>query len=360
MGTYYVLGAMLLVSMLSCSTIQFSSEKMKKNIFTICVFVLMIFACLRDITVGKDTQHYVRIFNIISGIEWRDLWKYSLNTGYEIGYVVYNKMLSMISLNTQIITISNSLILMILVSHFIKKECDNPVLGLYVFYAIGLYQSSFNIISSMIASYIVFSGLMEIRNRKLLRYLLYVFIASLFHSAAAVMIILYFVYDIKITGSRIGIVLISGGIITWIFPRIMGIMSSVIPHKYVRYLTHSADNGLILLFHGLLVLTIFIVQLATEGSLQLNDEEDISIHMWSVIFEIVFLFMAMRIDIFTRVAYFFMPSLPIFIDKAIGNIRLNNNRVLLFWGLIIMIGVQYILRLQINNIGGSIPYKFFF
>lgn len=360
MTIYYILEAVLLMGLVMGSSVQFSSERSRKVIFYTLVVLLTFLACFRDVSVGKDTQYYIRLFNTIRSVRWVDLWSFSRQTGYEIGYVVYNKFLSLISSHGQVVTIGNSLILMLLAAQFTRKECSNPILGLYVFYAIGIYQSSFNIASSLIAAYIVFSGIDSIRNRKLIKYSACVLVATLFHTAAIMMIVLYFVYNAKINTKRI-LVFLGGGIaIAFFLSRILVLATRFIPLKYTRYMTRASDNGMILLFHLLILGAVFIVQMASSKTLAVNDERDIRIHTWSVMLEIVFLMMAIRIDIFTRVAYFFMPSLPIFIDKAIEKTDQSGNRRLLYSGLVVAIGLQYIIRLQVNNIGGSIPYMFFF
>lgn len=360
MSIYFVLEAVLLIGLVMSNSVQFSSKKSRKFIYFVFVSVLTFIACFRGVSVGKDTQYYIRLFNTIRSVRWIDLWTFSRQTGYEIGYVVYNKFLSLISSSGQVVTIGNSLVLMLLAARFTRKECSNPLLGLYVFYAIGIYQSSFNIVSSMISAYIVMSGLDEIRNRRLIRYALYVLVGALFHTAAVMMIVLYFLYNVKINTKRILAVLGGGVAIAFFLSRVLALATRFMPLKYTRYMTRASDNGMILLFHLLILGAVFIVQMASSKTLAVNDEDDIRIHTWSVMLEIVFLMMAIRIDIFTRVAYFFMPCLPVFINKSIDKIGQTGNRFLLYFGLVVAIGLQYIIRLQVNNIGGSIPYMFFF
>ncbi len=167
MTAYYVLGAILLIGLIFSGAKQFSAERNRNAVFLFLTVGLIFVACFRAESVGKDTQYYVRLFRVISSLRWRDLIAYSRQSGYEIGYVIYNKLLSVISTNGQIVTIANSLILMLLVYTVTKRECQNPILGSYVFYTVGIYQAGFNIVSSLIAAYFVYLGLGAIRKRKL-------------------------------------------------------------------------------------------------------------------------------------------------------------------------------------------------
>lgn len=360
MTAYFILGGILLIGLIFSGSKQFSAERNRKTVFRFLIAVLIFVACFRAESVGKDTHNYVRLFHLISNLGWKDLIAYSRQSGYEIGYVIYNRMLSLISTNGQIVTFANSLIFMLLVYTVTQRECGNPIFGLYVFYTVGIYQAGFNIVSSIMATYIVYLGIDAIRERKLSRYAIYVLIASTFHSAAIVMLVLYFMYPIRINIKRIFTILLIGIVSAFFLPRYINVLASIIPAKYVRYLSKSSDNGMILLFHLLIFSVILVIQTADAGNIGDNNDDDIRIHMWAFILEIVVLLMSLRIEVFTRLAFFFMPSLPILIDRVSDKISLRGNRSLLVIGLATAIGLQYVIRLLINNIGGSIPYVFFF
>lgn len=174
------------------------------------------------------------------------------------------------------------------------------------------------------------------------------------------MLVLYFAYGIRINRKRIIVVFAAGRVIMIFFARFVNVLANLIPGKYLRYMSRSSDNGIILLFHLIIFISILVIHIASSRNLERDNDDDIRIHVWAVIIEIVLLTMALRIDIFTRMAYFFMPSLPIFIDRASDKIEMLSNKTLLVVGLVIAIGLQFVIRLQINNIGGSLPYMFFF
>ena len=60
----------------------------------------------------------------------------------------------------------------------------------------------------------------------------------------------------------------------------------------------------------------------------------------------------------TRVAALFGPYFIIYLPNAIESQKSKNKRILLFVVVIGICLVEYILRLKINNIGGTMPYKF--
>lgn len=356
MDLYYILAFLLFLGFLLTKTKQFSSGGRRKCVFYVLVLVLSFFACLRDRTVGQDTRSYIFLFNRIVNLEWQDIVSFSSRTGYEIGYVVYNKVLSLITEDGQIVTFCNSLIFMVLAAKVLYNECFNPVIGLYLFFTLGLYQTSFNIVSSLIAAYLVLSGLRDLRERRIAKYLVRVFLGCLFHSAAFIMIIPYFLYTYRLSYKRVAIILLLSVVFAVFFQSINSILSRIVPLKYAKYLNRGADNGMILAFHLFVLAVVFIVHFVSRKSIEVYNIDDARIHLWNIIVEIFLLILAMGSNIFTRAAYFFIPSLPIFIDNAIAKVDYAGNKRVLEICLVIAIGIQYLLRLQINNIGGSVPY----
>ena len=361
MAIYYIFFAFLMVSLLIYSDRTFSTIHLgfRRRYYGLCVIVLTVFACVRGSNVGEDTKVYIYIFNHLQNVPWQSIIAYSKLSKIEIGYIVYNKILSVISKEGQIVTIGNSILMMVFAGMVMRKECRNPMYALFIFYTIGMYQSSFNITSSMIASYIAYCGFGAIRERKFLKFFCYILVATFFHTAALVLIPLYFIYPLRLDVKRITLVLAVGLLVAIYINRLLAILTRFIPGQYTIYLERTSDNGLVLLFHFLVLAVVLIVQLASTGNLKTYNDEEVRVHAWAVLFELVLLTLAMRINIFTRVAFMFMPSMPIFIDQITGRITVKNNRGLLYIGIVFAIGLQYILRLQINNIGGSAPYYFF-
>ncbi|MCR5060499.1 MAG: EpsG family protein [Saccharofermentans sp.] len=360
MSFYIIIFVLTFIGLFVSESSQFKSAKRKRIVFYILFIILTFFACFRDKSVGTDTQYYIRLYQSIANIEWADILEFSLQSGYEIGYVIYNRILASFVADSNIITITNSLIVMVLAGRLIRKECINPVLGVFCFFTIGLYQSSFNIVSSMIAALFVLNGIDYIRNRNIIKFIICVFLGCLFHSATILLIIPYIVYRFRITGKILLFSFAISALASLAFPIMIDVFSRMIPSKYIIYLSRGSDNGMILLFHSFIIIAVLIAYIATYHKVFHLNDDDIRIHTWMVVLEIAFLLLSLRNNIFTRAAYFFMPCLPIFIDKAVSKLESRNNRLLVYSVLVFAIGVQYIIRIHINNIGGSIPYVFSF
>ena len=78
------------------------------------------------------------------------------------------------------------------------------------------------------------------------------------------------------------------------------------------------------------------------------------------ILEMFFFCIGFDVSSATRMAALFGPYLIVFIPCLIDKgIESENVRFNVIFFVVILTGVQYIIRLQINNIGSTLPYRFF-
>ena len=107
----------------------------------------------------------------------------------------------------------------------ISKYSDSFVFGLLLYVLIGAWHNAFNGIRQYLAAAVLFAGHRYLYDRKLIKYLLVVFLASLFHTTALVMVPVYFLVGRKITFRNIILILISIIIIRYSYDYLFSIMS---------------------------------------------------------------------------------------------------------------------------------------
>lgn len=85
-----------------------------------------------------------------------------------------------------------------------------------------------------------------------------------------------------------------------------------------------------------------------------------AIGVWMLMLEMLFFCIGYDVAAATRMAALFGPYLIIFIPRLIES-RIESKSVRLNVIALVMVlsGMQYIVRLQINNIGSTMPYQFF-
>lgn len=159
----------------------------------VSMFFLWLLIGLRDISVGTDTRSYVEEFNTISRLSMSNMWVQAFDNKEPL-YVIISWLISSISNDYTFYLLSWALFPVVSFYVTFKKELKNSydcliaivvffLLGLYAFYVAGIRQTA--ALSIILLSY------KTLYQKKLLKFLIYVFIASFIHSSAIIFIIAY-------------------------------------------------------------------------------------------------------------------------------------------------------------------------
>jgi len=179
--------------------ISFSRDPKSKaaNLFFILsLCLLFVFTVLRNEKIGADTKTYymgfIDIYN--KGIE--SSFPYIFN--WEIGYILYNKLITFFSHSYYAFTISVSFPIYISLYFFIKKYSPNPFVSLMVFICMGFYQQSMFVIRQWLAITVCLFSTKYVINRSFWKFVILMVLAFLFHRTALIFVPLYFVYGFTI------------------------------------------------------------------------------------------------------------------------------------------------------------------
>lgn len=186
-----------------------------KMICLIASFNWIVLSGLRGLSVGDDTYSYkVNFFDKIEYTSWSTLLdnfykKYVLqvpNMDKDLGYSIFEKIFHTFSSNYQLYLIFIAIIFFVFMGRFIYKYSKNVFLSyilfsclFYSFYAItGLRQT-------IATALVVFCGIELINERKMIRFLFLVIIASTIHASAICFLPFYWISQIKINFKSIAI-----------------------------------------------------------------------------------------------------------------------------------------------------------
>lgn len=330
--------------------------KISKVLFSIIILLLFIVSALRQPSVGQDTKVYIHYFNIIKS----NSLIYSINklSSLENGYIIINKILSFFTLNEQGITILNSLLLILTLSFFTKKESKNILMTIFLFITLGFYQTSFNIVRACYATFMGYIAINKIEKNKAKGLLLFV-LAFLLHQSTIVLLLIPLLNKIKLKKKNIKYYLALIILLFISMDYILPLISMILPNQYDGYL-HTTENGildkvLLLVVHvGLYIFSLISIK---------NKDDYVKENKKYIIFmllEILFYLFSIKYVIFTRVAYIFSMYTIVSIPNIIEKIENNNVKQITKFIVIILCLIQFILRLQINNIGSTIPYRTIF
>ena len=125
-----------------------------------CV-VAVVFMAMRAQTVGVDTKYYVCIYQQFPQISWKELFTAQLyptprrtwELDLEPGYRLLNKLLSIYLPAPQWITVANSALIIALLYRWLRRESPNAMLSIWLYLTLGVYQTEMNVARNAIAIY---------------------------------------------------------------------------------------------------------------------------------------------------------------------------------------------------------------
>ncbi|MDO5555311.1 MAG: EpsG family protein [Clostridia bacterium] len=241
---YY--GSIVLASLFAGLAQKFAKKENKKIIkLNRCLWIISFLLLLlpigfRTCGVGVDDNNYKLMFDntIKNGVI-----KQFLNTGLEPGYLLFNYFISLFTRNFQVIIFLTTFIPLVLYYKALEYEKDhiNLFLGVFLFGTL-LYLYFCGIIRLFIASSIIAFGLRYIIEKKTKKYIICIFIATLFHYSAFFLLFLTILSLNKKSQNRSKRWLVP--VITIILPIVLYIIFSfVLPNLGRRYLNYQIGQG---------------------------------------------------------------------------------------------------------------------
>lgn len=302
-----------------------------KKIFTIISMLIAgFFLGLRGYNTGIDTKLYLKVFDYIKQLTWRDClsggfyvkyntltWvnsTHTFNETIEVGYALLNKMCSFFMPN-RIFILLISIVECSLFGVFIYKNVNDHIfLGIIIFLCEALYMNSFNLFRQMLAMSIGINSLQFLRNKKYFKGLLILCISCMIHTSAVVLLSLFFLSLVNCVNYKkfLFICFIIIFLIFISFSQLITIAIKLFP-RYANYLTSnywSADVGgtIIVWIIGLIISFLIILKN------KINQVEFIAIAclMIYIFFEVL----GFRLTMFSRASLYFRFSYIIILPNV--------------------------------------------
>ena len=343
MGETVVVYGGLLVSILVFSIIK--NKKFYNSIIS-TLFVLIL--GLRASSVGADTTNYIsHFFEDQAKVLSLKQFLY-----FEPGYMLLTKIIGFFTNNGQVFIFIISLIMIYLFQKSVYKDLECIYLSYFLFVTFGFYFSSFVIIRQFLAMVILWHSLDAIKNRKFVKFLLYVILAMSFHKTAIIFILLYFIYPLNVNKKYFILISICtiGSIL--FLNRILSFSLSLIP-KYSVYIKNlNPGQGLKLL---LLYSVIFIFVFMFRKKILPRDK--IYIHMLGI--AVVLQGTAYSFSLLTRLTQYFALSIIVLIPNILYRFK-NNLIKIMGISSIVIFSLLYLTLILSQNKMRVIPYIFCF
>ncbi|MBO5408669.1 MAG: EpsG family protein [Clostridia bacterium] len=207
----------------------------KKAFVWISGFALFVIMGFRHQLVGIDTPHYLSRYHSSAYYDWDTFLQWDIWLEKELGFTLVGKILYSLHVPYQLYLLLYGLFISVCISRFIYKWCKNPFWGFYLHTTIGLFTMSMSGIRQSIACCICWFGIDCILEKKPIRFILLVLLASTFHQSAIFFIVFYFARYVKI--NKLSGWIISAFSVACIFLRsiFIPVLEYLLPEKYETY-----------------------------------------------------------------------------------------------------------------------------
>lgn len=302
------------------------------------IFFIMAF---RASNIGNDTIGYIRQFNELKKINFDEM----LNADFSLfgrlrtekGYLVFSKVISLISGNEIFFLAVVSFILLICVVRFLVINTDDPVLGIFLFFTIGLFSFMMTGIRQSLAMSICLLAFEEAKKRHLIRFLLLIFLAFSFHKSSIIFVIVYFMVNQKLTIIKTFLLFVATFVLIRYLEPIQNLFNETLDYDYSIEKTGNGQMFLIIMV-ALLVFTLY------KYRENVNQNKDMLVLYNMQILCVILWILRLFTRTVERPSYYFMFAILVLIPNSINKWIKQSNRRIITIVLIVLFSVLFIYR----------------
>ncbi|MHB8978809.1 MAG: EpsG family protein [Trichloromonadaceae bacterium] len=196
---------------------------------------LILFAGVRDQSIGTDTGTYVRHFYASESFD-------TIFERQDFGYYVLSWFARWLSESYSVLLVLIALIVVVCYMVTITRVVKRYEVALYLFVALSVYTFFFNGARQGIAAAICFLAIPFLLERRLWPYLVLVALAATFHRTALITLPLYWIASSQIRWTRLAIL----GFMTSLTIAFLGVFvrlaADILSNKYAKY-SDAGDGG---------------------------------------------------------------------------------------------------------------------
>lgn len=200
---------------LSYAKLGTRTEKIYKYNKSIYIFIVVLLVLVSGLRQGVgDTYTYRDIFDTIPSNVFSYLSS-DIVTEDRGFYLIVAFIKQFISTDSQVALFVFSLITIALICYGLYKYTDDVKMAIFLFITMGCFSTSMNGVRQYVAAAILFTSLPLIKERKLIPYLIVVYVAYTMHASAIIFLPLYLLNNCKGWGT-VSYLLILGGIFLYV------------------------------------------------------------------------------------------------------------------------------------------------
>ncbi len=296
-------------------------EKADKAFLWVGSVILALLTGLRHSVTGSDTSGYIAGFKQFRKLPWSSVIDDS-HDYYEIGYRCLIKIIGYITNHENVFFTILALFFAYSLGKFITKNSKNRFLSLMLYFTVGAFSFQITGVRQSLAMAILLFSFEYIKERKLVKFLITVVIASLFHQSAIAIIPMYFLAYVKMNLISFSLFLL-GGSIGCVYASSLMVLFQKIFDKYEVYSATGFEGGAF--FVVLMYIITIVVSYMFMNSLEKQYKHNVFFFNMTFVSLLLYI-LRYFVTIAERVGFYYQFAFIILLPNVIEAIPDNKTR----------------------------------
>lgn len=296
----------LLIGLLFIAFEGNNGKRSNKYLLIMGIIIFFFFSCRSKYVGSGDALFYFNLWERFSNIPFNGL-PIILGIDLEKGYIVSTWLLSHIFHDGQFIFVFAGIIYTLSICKFIKENVEDYILGFLAFNSFGLFSFFLQGIRQSIAICICLLAINYCKEKKPVKFLVMILIATLFHASAAIFICAYFIYGFKVNYKTVFFVAVLAMLTPNILRLVTNVANMLMNEAYVGGSTETTYGGtMTMIMYTIIIIYLLLLHKETSNEVE---QEYLNFSFNFFMFTIATVFFAARffyISVFERASYYFM------------------------------------------------------
>lgn len=283
----------------------------QNNAITIATFFVgyLVLLCLRDVSIGVDTKHYLESFWECRETPWIELYR---SEDSEVGFLTFAKCLGYFSSERLFMAVV-AILSVFPIMKFYSSESEDAMLCCSFFFISLLFEMFFSGMRQSISIGLVVPAFYFAKQRKVVPYFLIILLATSFHTSAIILTAIWPIYHLNIrTKSMVIIAPLMVIVFLYneeIFKAILNLVGGKYIAGYEYLINQSSQKGLMYLFI-LIMIYSFIVMDENIAS-----KDDVGMRNLLLFATCLQLFSPVH-PVISRLNYYFIVFIPVALSRV--------------------------------------------
>lgn len=304
----------------------------KKTYLFMAFFPLAMMTMLHSWSVGNDTIQYINIFKKYRNYTWSQLF---LDQRFEHGFLAFNWLIGKVTSNPQWVFVITGSLLYISLFRWVNKYIDAPGLFVILLVEMLIFDYWISAQRQVVATVFLLIAFDAITEKKLLRFIILVLFASVFHNVALLFLIAYPIINFSPKARKkpisFEIIILVATLVILLFLEIILRSVVVLFPTYEYYLNSVYADGKARLA-VILNLVVYSLMLFVPGLIERqisdfrNEEASIRALYYLGLINVELTVLANSATLFARVASIFTQFGIAYYCVSVSKLQINKNR----------------------------------